>query len=86
MDSDHSPRPMRGTALFNNHGHNGIFVGFSSFLVCAYNLIYANVANQITRDKDKVTSDDSVRVDVAQSISRAKRLLGRHYGYDFQAG
>ena len=73
---------MCGPALFNDHGHNGVFVGFSPLLVCADNLIYADVAHQITGDKDKVTGDDPVRVDVTHGVSRRKRLLGRHDRHD----
>jgi hypothetical protein len=51
--------------------------------VCANDLVYANVADQITGDKDKVAGDDPVRVDIAHGISRGKRLLSRHDGHNF---
>lgn len=85
VDGNHSPRPVRDPALFDDYGHDGVFVGLSPLLVRADNLVYANVADQIARDKDKVTGDDPVRVDVAQSISRRKRLLRRHDGHDLES-
>jgi hypothetical protein len=85
IDSHHSLRPVRYPALFDDHGHNGIFVGLSPLLVRADHLVYANVADQIARDKDEVAGDDPVRVNVAQSISWRKRLLRRHDGHDFEA-
>jgi len=54
-------------------------VGLSPPL-CADNRL-CNVADQIARDKDEVAGDDPVRVDVAQGISRRKRLLRRHDGW-----
>lgn len=85
IDSHHSPRPVHDPALFDDHSHDGVFVGLSPLLVRADNLVYANVADQIARDKDKVAGDDPVRVDVAQGISRRKRLLSRHDGHDLEA-
>ena len=85
IDSHHSPRPVRDPALFNDHSHNGVFIGFSPLLVRADNFVYANVANQIAGDKDKVAGDDPMRVDVAQGISRGKCLLRRHDRHDLEA-
>lgn len=78
----HSPRPMRGPTLFNDHSHDDVLVGLSPLLVRANNLIYADIADQITRDEDKVAGDDPVSVDIAHGISRRERLLGGHDGDD----
>ena len=80
-----SPGPMCGSALFNDHRHNCIFIDLPSVLVCANDFIDANVANQITRDKDKITGDDPMRVNVTHRIPRRECFLGRHHGYDFEA-
>jgi hypothetical protein len=63
-----SPGPMCGPTLFNDHRHNCIFIDFPSILVCTDDFIDADVANQITRDKDKITGDDPMRVNVTHRI------------------
>ena len=73
---------MSRPTLLHDHCHNGVIVSSSPLLVFADNLIYADVANQVTIDEDEVASNDAVRVYVAHRIPWGKRLLGYQDGHD----
>ena len=67
---------MHNPALLNHHGHNGITVYLAPLFVHPYNLVYPDVAHKVAGNKNKVVGDDTVGVDITESVPWCERLLG----------
>lgn len=67
---------MHNPALLNHHGHNGIAVYFPPLFVHSHDLVYPNVAHEVASNKDEIIRDDTMGVDITESVSWCKRLLG----------
>lgn len=67
---------MHNSALLNHHGHDCVAVDFPPLFVHSYDLVYPDVAHKVTGDKNKIVGDDPMGVDIAESVSGCKSLLG----------
>jgi len=67
---------MRNPALFNHHSHDGIAVNLPPLFVHSHNFVYPNIAHKITGNKNKIVGDDTMGIDIAESIPWCERLLG----------
>ena len=74
--SSNEPCTMYNPALLDHHGHDCITVDLPPLFVYLHNLIYADVAHKIAGDKNEVVGDDAMGVDITESVSWCKRLLG----------
>jgi hypothetical protein len=69
------PCGMYSSAFPDDHGHDGIFICLSSCFVEFYCLVDVDTADEVSRYEDKVRSDDSMSVDVAQGVTGCKSFL-----------
>jgi hypothetical protein len=67
---------MYDPALLNHHSHNGITVNLPPLFVHFHNLVYPDVAHEITGDENEIVGDDTMGVDITESIPWCERLLG----------
>ena len=67
---------MVRAALFHHHRHDSVLVRLPTFFVDTDNFIDPDIADEIPCDKDKVGSDDPVRVYISHGIARRKCLFG----------
>ena len=70
------PCTMCSSALLNHHGHNCVTVDFPPLFVHPHNLVYPDVTHKITGNENEIVSDDTVGVDITESVPRCERLLG----------
>lgn len=76
---------MLYSTLLDDHCHNSILIGFSTFLVHAHNLVDANIAYKVAHNEDEIRSDETTSVDVAHGIAGREGFFGRHDGDDLHA-
>lgn len=67
---------MQNPALLNHHGHNGITVYLPPLFVHSHNLIDPNIAHKIAGDENKVVGNNTMGVDISESIPWCECLLG----------
>ena len=67
---------MYSPALLNHHGHNCVTVDLPPLFVHSHNLVYPDVTYKITGNENEIVGDDTVGVDITESVPRCECLLG----------
>ena len=67
---------MQNPALLDHHGHNGIAVNLPPLFVHSHDLVDPDIAHKIAGNKNKVVGDDTMGVNISESIPRCECLLG----------
>lgn len=67
---------MHNPALLDHHSHNGVAIDLPPLFVYPHDLVYPDVAHEVTSNKNKVIGDDTMGVNITESISWCERLLG----------
>jgi hypothetical protein len=75
---------MYNSALLNHHGHNCITVHLPPLFVYPYNLVYPDVTHKITGNENEIVGDDTMGVNVAESVPRRERLLSGDNWYNLE--
>jgi hypothetical protein len=77
---------MTASTFFDDHSHDRILILLATLLVDRDCLCDFNAAHQVTADEDKVGSDDTMGINVAQRVAWSECLIGCNDGRDFDSG
>jgi len=74
--SSDEPCTMYNPALLDYHSHDCITVDLPPFFVHSNNLVYPDVTHKIAGNENEIVGDDTMSVDIPESVPRCERLLG----------